>query len=324
MGQKHFEISRKLFPNAQIAVYSDSYEPNSFPLVLTSLEEISNFLPEVSVIANSASEHIKFATFLANLNSHLLIEKPISTDLEGIEEFLKVKKKNKIKVLVGYNLQYLNALGVLKNLLQQEKIGNIFDIRIEVGQNLESWRPNRDYRMTTSAKKSSGGGVLRELSHEINYLLDLFGTPKWVFGATAKVSDLEIDVEDVAHLILGFNSKRGDEFMANLSLDFVRKDKTRRCTIIGSEGTLEWNILDGTVKVLMEHSDENLIWSDTQESLSHSYIAEWKDLIDIISQNRESHDSHLRAINTLEVLLTCEASHQTKSRLDFIPKHWSI
>ncbi len=324
MGKRHFEISRKLFPTAEVAVYSESGDLNSFSLTLRTREEISEFLPQISVLANKTSEHLEFATFLANLNSHLLIEKPISFDLSDIEELLMVKERNRLKILVGYNLQYLSSFKCLTDLLAKEKIGRVLDVRIEVGQNLESWRPSRDYRETASAKQSDGGGVLRELSHEINYLLELFGMPRWVFGSTAKVSDLEIDVQDIAHLILGMQGKDGSEFMANLSLDFVRQDKKRTCVIIGTQGTLEWDILTGTIQESTGQQGQISIFSDANDSISNTYLAEWEDLIGAISGDKEPHGSLTVAINSLEVLLACEESHRTNSRIEFKPKKWSI
>lgn len=324
MGKRHFEISRKLFPKAEIAVYSASGDLKSFPLAFRTREEISRFLPQISVLANSTSEHLEFATFLANLNSHLLIEKPISFDLSDIEALLIAKKRNRLKILVGYNLQYLGSFKCITDLLGKEKIGRVLDVRIEVGQNLESWRPSRDYRETSSAKQSDGGGVLRELSHEINYLLELFGTPRWVIGSTAQVSDLEIDVEDIAHLILGMQGKDGSEFMANLSLDFVRQDKTRKCLIIGTQGTLEWDVLAGTIKESTGQQGQNSIFADANDSISNTYLAEWEDLIGAISGDKEPHGSLTLAINSLEVLLACEESHLTNSRIEFKPKKWSI
>ena len=324
MGKRHFEISRTLFPKAEIAVYSESGDLNSFPLAFTTRQEISRFLPQVSVIANRASEHLEFAIFLANLNSHLLIEKPISFNLSDIEELLIVKKRNHLKILVGYNLLYLGSFKHIVYLLENEKIGRVLDVRIEVGQNLESWRPSRDYRETVSAKKIDGGGVLRELSHEINYLLELFGMPRWVFGRTAKVSDLVIDVEDIAHLILGMQGKDGSEFMSTLSLDFVRQDKTRKCVIIGTQGTLEWDVLAGTIKESTGQQGQISIFGDANDSISNTYLAEWEDLIGAISGDKEPHGSLTVAINSLEVLLACEESHRTNSRIGFKPKKWSV
>jgi predicted dehydrogenase len=323
IANRHHLIAKSLFPEAEICAYSESGNQIEGVRMLTSLKEIENFLPQLSVIANKTNKHLDYAIFLANLSSHLLLEKPISIDLNGIDELLEVRKRNNLKILVGYNLEYLDAFKFILNFLKEEKVGRVLDVRIEAGQNLESWRPNRDYRQTVSAKQADGGGVLRELSHEINYLIKLFGIPNWVFASQAKVSDLEIDVKDIAHVILGMNSKSGSEFMVTLSLDFVRQDNTRKCIVIGTQRTLEWDILAGTIKESTGQSGQICIFSNTNDSISDTYFREWEDLIEAISLDKEPLASLTIAINSLEVVLTCEESHQNRSRVDFLPKKWS-
>ena len=51
---------------------------------------------------------------------------------------------------------------------------------------LPNWRSNRDYRKSSSLKKVEGGGVLLELSHEIDYIRNLFGVPKHVLMAKSQ------------------------------------------------------------------------------------------------------------------------------------------
>ena len=72
----------------------------------------------------------------------------------------------------------------------------IIHARIESGSYLPNWRPKQDYRSSCSAKKNLGGGVLLELSHELEYLSWIFGKPNWISAWVGKLSSLEIDVED--------------------------------------------------------------------------------------------------------------------------------
>ena len=57
-----------------------------------------------------------------------------------------------------------------------------------------------DYRKTVSAQKILGGGVLLELSHELDYLRWIFGDVEFVQAQLARQSELDIDVEDTAHI----------------------------------------------------------------------------------------------------------------------------
>jgi len=47
MGIRHFEIAKKLFPGAEIAVYSESNRKVPFPRVLSSKSEVESFQPEI-------------------------------------------------------------------------------------------------------------------------------------------------------------------------------------------------------------------------------------------------------------------------------------
>ncbi|ASY11441.1 dehydrogenase [Candidatus Planktophila dulcis] len=315
MGLRHFETARKLFPYADIAVYSESGRSSEFPRTLTSKSEVEVFNPEISAIANQASRHIETAIFLANLGSHLLIEKPISPDLEGISELIALQKRKNLKILVGYNLRYLPSFKIFQSLLKEETVGRVLDVRIEVGQLLETWRPGRDYRKTTSARRVDGGGVLRELSHEFDYLLEFFGFPLWVIASMGKVSDLEIDVEDIAHLILGMKNQDGAEFMATMNMDFIRRDKRRNCSVIGTDGTLEWDLLSGGILQRTSDSSELQVLQPNQENVSDTYIVEWVDLVNAIKLDVEPTNSIQNSIRTVEVIQACEKSQNQESKV---------
>ena len=319
MWFRHFEIVRKLFPEAQIAVYSESGRNSHFADTFITKSEIMTFRPEISVIANQSSRHLATASFLAELGSHILIEKPLSTNLDGVDQLIALKKSGDIKIAVGYNLRFLPSVQIFQSLLREQKIGRIFDVRIEVGQSLETWRPGRDYRETASARRIDGGGVLRELSHEIDYLIGFFGSPHWVSASLGKVSDLEIDVEDIAHLILGMKNEDGTEFMASIHLDFIRQDKLRRCIVIGRHGTLEWNLLSGSIVQKNSDFSETEILAPGQESLSDTYSMEWNDLLNAIYQDDEPTNSLQNSISTMDVIVACELSQEKESRVRLLP-----
>jgi predicted dehydrogenase len=315
MGIRHFEIAKRLFPSAEIAIYSESDREAVFPRVLSSKSEIKSFQPEISVIANQASRHIEFANYLVKVGSHLLIEKPISSNMEGIAETFELKKVSNSKILVGYNLRYLSSFRSVQSLLKEKRIGRVLDVRIEVGQSLETWRPGRDYRETASARKIDGGGVLRELSHELDYLIELFGFPLWVQANISKVSDLEIDVEDIAHIILGLTDENGADFMVSLHLDFIRRDTKRSVTVIGSEATLEWNLLDGCVSVKSPESPQREISLPGQDSMAETYTKEWEDLIQSINSDTQPFSSLVSSVKTLEVVLAAEESQRSGAKV---------
>ena len=57
---------------------------------------------DAAVIATPAPSHIPIATKLAAADAHLLIEKPLSTSLDGIDTLQKLIKKNGLVAAVAY------------------------------------------------------------------------------------------------------------------------------------------------------------------------------------------------------------------------------
>ena len=132
------------------------------------------------------------------------------------------------------------------------RIGKVQSVRCEIGQYLPDWRPTKDYRETVSAQRRLGGGVLLELSHELDMLRWVFGDVEWVSSWNGKLSSLEIDVEDCAYVTVGFSSG----VVGNLSMDFLRHDAIRCCTAIGETGTLRWNALAGKVSLFTPEANK--------------------------------------------------------------------
>jgi predicted dehydrogenase len=171
--------------------------------------------------------------------------------------------------------------------LGESVIGKVLSVRCEIGQYLPSWRPECDYRQGVSAQHELGGGVLLEISHELDYLRWIFGEVDWVKATLSHQSSLEIDVEDTAHLTLGLApAVKGHQLIGTINLDFIRHDTTRLCVAIGEKGSLRWNGLTGEVSLYEAGAKE---W---RELFSHphqrddSYLAEWKNFISCVTEDK--------------------------------------
>lgn len=283
IGERHLRLARQLLPNADIRVlrHQPWKEVPAFANgCFAHLDEAIRFAPQLAVIASPASFHLPTAISLANVGTHLLVEKPLASDLEGVKELIACCQSKRVHLQTGYNLRFLPSLKKYKELLDFKTIGRVLSVRCEIGQYLPNWRPGSDYRLSVSARQELGGGALLELSHELDYLRWIFGEVDWVQATLARQSALEIDVEDTAHLILGFNNSEGrGGLIGTLNLDFIRQDTTRLCTAIGELGSLRWNGLTGVVSLLEAGA------SDWREIFNHkhqrdeSYLAEWQHML---------------------------------------------
>ena len=286
IGRRHVRILRKMMPEADIRVMRHKPYDGNIEFVngvFSNLKDACVFSPQAAVIANPAPFHINDAISLANIGCHLLIEKPISDKTDNVEELIKLARRRNIILQIGYNLRFLLSLEYFRNKIQSGSIGRILSVRSEVGQYLPSWRLDGDYTKHVSAQKKLGGGVLLELSHEIDYLRWIFGEIEWVSAWYGKQGNLKIDVEDTALLRLGFKTETSKaNNIASLNIDFLRQDKTRACIAVGELGSLRW---DGITNKVDKFQADNSEWQTIYnyiEKHDDSYNAQWKNFFQCI------------------------------------------
>lgn len=289
IGQRHLRIVRESLPQADLRILrrSDSKAVEGTDGCFASLDQALAFKPQAAIIASPSPFHIDTALALGRQGCHLLVEKPLSDRMERVPLLLAAAREHGIVLQVGYNLRFQPSLRDFRQQAQSGRIGRILSIRGEAGQHLEGWRPGTDYRMGVSARYELGGGVLLELSHELDYLRWIFGEAQWVSAWTGHQSSLEIDVEDTAHLLLGM-AGNGQSIGASapvvaLTLDFLRRDTVRRCTAVGETGSLVWDGVLGTVQLYTPDGGYEPV-SQHPPVRDQTYREQWQHFLDCVRQ----------------------------------------
>lgn len=208
--------------------------------------------------------------------------------------------KSQNKVAVAYNLRFMPAAKVVREIIRSGKLGKITTVFSEVGQYLPDWRPKCDYRKGVSARKKLGGGSLLELSHELDYL-------NWFFGPFAQVCSvmrssqlLDIDVEDTVDAIL--ENKSGIIF--HLHLDFLQRNASRSCRAVGENGTLIWNLMSNEVIIQESSLKSHVLFSDSGYDRNEMYVEQLRAFVDFV-ESKGSFDSTLDS--SIEVMRLVEA-----------------
>ena len=165
IGSRHYRLLSELGCDVRVLSKHNLGMKNCF----FDLSQALSWEPEYIIIANETAKHYQTLQSLFNnqyKNGIILVEKPLFNQLEVLP---KVQLSH---VFVAYNLRFHPILQEIKKAIQTEKI---ISAQIYVGQYLPEWRPDKDYRKSYSAEKALGGGVLRDLSHELDYM-------NWFFG----------------------------------------------------------------------------------------------------------------------------------------------
>lgn len=316
IGKRHARILRESLPNADLRILHHRPHDKVPKLAngcFSSLDEVESFSPQAAVICNPAPFHIEIAEILSRLGCHLLVEKPLSHNTTNVRALLQAVSSHNLILQVGYNFRFLPSLVYYRELIRSSAIGRVMSVRCEVGQYLPSWRPDVDYRETVSASHDLGGGVLLELSHELDYLRWIFGEIVWVSAWLGQQSSLEINVEDTAHLILGFSrNSRGHELVATLNLDCIRHDTTRSCTAIGELGSLLW---DGIAGVVYQRSNGASEWQpifEPEYDSDHSYRSQWEHFLSCIESGQTPRVTGEDGLSVLSIVETARQSAAKK------------
>lgn len=257
---------------------------------------------EIAVIATPASTHLPIARHAIEANCHLLIEKPLSIDLDGVG-FLETATTSMI--MLGYNLRYLPAIKKAKSLIDTSAIGQILTGSFEFGYDLRRWNPERDYRKTYSARIADGGGVLLDSIHELDLLLFLCGSAHSAIGVLEDSRALEIETEDRLGAIV---TTRGGAILS-VSLDYLSPKYHRCFRLIGTEGMIKWDWTTGILEFIRGEACAQFHWKTDVDA---SYIDEAKDLLECIAKNKEP-DPGLRAgIESLRLALAIRESSASR------------
>lgn len=200
----------------------------------------SNIMYDVVFVTNPTSVHYDTIQKFKHRTKSFFIEKPVF-DKTDIETTLFEELKDTI-CYVACPLRYSAALQYVK---QNIDFSKSFSVRAISSSYLPDWRPGQDYRKCYSAHRDMGGGVGIDLIHEWDYLTWLFGTPVETYSIQRKISNLEIDSDDVA-IYIGRTSTTSIE----LHLDYFGRSMIRTLEMFLPDDTIRCDIEDGRIEYL--------------------------------------------------------------------------
>jgi len=249
IGAQHTRVLASMENVKEVFVLS-SQSNLPYPTINT-LDEIISIEPEYIVIASVTSKHYEQLLFIEK-NCHnklIFVEKPLFAQKEKIEI-------TNNSVFIGYILRFNPVIQFIKKKCTGRKL---WSINVFCGSYLPEWRKERDYRQTSSASKELGGGVLLDLSHELDYIQWITGNIEPEHVVNRKVSDLEIDTDDQ----LIFTAKAQSGTYIQLSLNYFSRIPTRQIIIDGEGISIVADIINNEVHINEDGNQDVFSWKKT-------------------------------------------------------------
>lgn len=242
-GIRHARVVRASFPSAaHIHVSSRNFE--SWWETFRSNDGKKSSGIDFAIIASPAPMHLNQAIALANRSIPMFIEKPVTANLEEARLLEEHLSQRVVLAQVGYVLRHTPGFRFFQETIR--RLGNADVARIGITSHsfLPDWRENIPYQESVSANPELGGGVLLELSHELDYATALFGVVEIIDARISKSPELEIDVESAAVI----EGRLSTGASMTISLDMGNRTLERFCEVVWKDGAkVQWDILGGTV-----------------------------------------------------------------------------
>lgn len=233
IGQRHAQVSRDLGYRTATVSRRDGIGDYS-----NIADAFSTFGPTSVLIASATSDHKEDLLTLrrAGFDGPVLVEKPLFaqySDVDGFED---------AQLHVAYNLRFSPVVRRLREQLAALD-GPVVAAQFLVGQYLPDWRPGRDWQNGYSADKMRGGGVLRDLSHELDLALLLFGPWLRLTALGGALSALPMNADDVWQI----SAVMAHCPVVSVHLNSLDRVPVRQIRVNSTDTSLVADLIEGTV-----------------------------------------------------------------------------
>ncbi|ABI47794.1 conserved hypothetical protein [Synechococcus sp. CC9311] len=273
IGRKHARLLKEV--GARVSVVTRSCREVERDSAYTYFESIGDVnMKEIRyiVIAVETSRHIECMLNALRLNkrARIMVEKPLAAESKQLVD-LGLTIEDKERVFIGFNLRYLPVVKKSKELCKQQD-KKFTRAEFFSHSYLPHWR-DIDYRKSSSARWSTGGGVLRDLSHELDLMQWLCGTPHKLNIYGGHLSNLECEVEDTIYIV-GSCKQAG---LVSIGLSYTQHFETRGFSLISNNETLVTDLMSG--KIIKSSSNGTELIECPCEDFDDTYRKMHRDII---------------------------------------------
>ncbi len=304
IGRRHLANLRAMGVSDFILLDRDSVrlraaaEGLSGPVLTQNMDEALSARPFCAVISAPTSLHVELAEKAAVRGAHLFIEKPLSHNMDGTGGLEKMVSRKALTVMMAMCYRFHPVLLRIKERLDSGIIGRVYHVNYFGGHYLPYWHRNEDYRLGYAARSELGGGVLLTSIHGLDTLRWLFGEVEEVKAFTAKVSPLQMDVEDLALAVMRLSSG----VYVNWQTDFLQRTGQHRMVIVGEKGTMRFDVAKGEEEICR---GDGGVWRKQKIAfdVNTMYVRELEHFLSALEAGRPAEPDLNEGIKTLRLAM---------------------
>ena len=223
------------------------FQPAENVRVFYSLEDALQASPEFVVVCNPTYLHVETALAALDADCHVLIEKPLckSMDDDAVRELISKTESNHRVCAMAYCMRYHPAYRLAKAQIGAGVIGRCRYAKAWFEGYLPDWHPWEDYTQSYAAQPEQGGGVLRTLDHELDFLNWVLGPATNASGVAINTGSIGIEADDLAM----YSLQHPGGVASQVTASFCRKPQSRGFEFVGEDGVLSFSMESAQVKL---------------------------------------------------------------------------
>jgi predicted dehydrogenase len=266
--------------------------------------------PTVAIVCVPAHLHISLATRLVESGIHVLIEKPLSTSLDGVDRLRQAVLQRNLTAAVAYVLRTNPNLIAMREALHSGRFGRPVQLVAVAGQNFPFYRPA--YRDTYYKDRAHGGGAIQDaLTHFVNAAEWLIGSIDRVVADDAHCVIPDVDVEDTVHVLA-----RHQDVLASYALNQHQAPNETTITVVCERGTMRCEFHENRFRWMTEPGGK---WHDEpgpKLERDDFFVAQLTAFHNAVERRQTPLCTLEEGIQALRVTLAIQRSVETKSWTD--------
>jgi predicted dehydrogenase len=182
------------------------------------------------VIATPGPTHYALCKRALEHGKDVYVEKPFVLQVEHAEDLIEIAHRQRRVLMVGHLLEYHPVINQLRELIQNNELGDIYYIYTQ--------------RLNLGTVRRDENALWNFAPHDISAILYLLNREPTDVCARGQ-SYLQRGVEDVVFMTLNF----ADKSMAHVHVSWLDPHKVRKLIIVGSRKMAVFDDVEGTEKL---------------------------------------------------------------------------
>ena len=185
------------------------------------------------IIGSPNTKHYEQAIAAMKKGKHILIEKPVVTDISQIDILEKTALENNVVLFPAHNFVYRESVQIAKQMISEGKLGKIIyssfmSTHTTSEEHAHGWRADLNL--------SSGGTLMDSGHHQVYMSLYLMGKPKKIQAFKSNLVLTNMEGEDIAQVNMLYPDDSIGNIMQSLASDY--ETGINGVKIFGDKGSL--------------------------------------------------------------------------------------